>query len=191
MADKETFNNKSIKKQAIGVSIFIIAVIIVSIVIVYYPSLFKKGLKKSGNETLAPRFSIKSINYPGKILSPADYAGKILLINFWGTWCPPCRHEIPVLEKFYKEHKKDGFRIIGLSVNNQGGDYVLNFVKKFDGGILTYPVGMSNRMVEAEYGNIYEIPQSFIIDKNGKVVAHVEGEVSEGFLGYEFNKLNK
>lgn len=172
--------------------IFVAAVVIISILVVKAPSLlWKNGVKKSGSDVNAPEFSVPSLNYPGTVLSLKNYKGKIILVNFWATWCPPCRDEIPRLEKFYKLHKKDGFVIIGLSVNNQGKKYVLHFVKTFKGGIITYPIGMADYSIEKAYGNIYEIPQSFIINKNGYVVAHFTGEIPRGYLSYEFGKLNK
>lgn len=185
-------NNKKFI-QAVKVFIFAAAVVIVSILIVKAPSILwkKAAVKRSGSETKAPQFSVSSLNYKGKKLSLEKYKGKIVLINFWATWCPPCRAEIPRLEKFYKSHRKDGFRIIGLSVNNQGKNYVLHFVKTFKGGIITYPVGMASYSIEKAYGNIYEIPQSFIINKNGDVVDHITGEIPRGYLSYEFKKLNK
>ncbi len=95
------------------------------------------------------------------------------------------------MEKFYKTHKKYGFTIIGLSVNNQGKNYVSHFIKTFKGGIITYPVGMATYYIEKEYGNIYEIPQSFLINRKGYIVGHITGEMPRGYLSYEFNKLNK
>lgn len=178
--------------QVFKALIFVAAVVIVSILIVKIPSLlWKNGVKKSGSEVIAPQFSVSSLNYPGKVLSLKNYRGKIVLVNFWATWCPPCRHEMPELEKFYKLHKKDGFVIIGLSVNNQGVKYVRHFVKTFKAGMITYPIGMANHKIENDYGNIYEIPQSFFINKKGYVVAHFTGELPPGYLSYEFNKINK
>jgi thiol-disulfide isomerase/thioredoxin len=174
--------------------IFIAVIVFISILIIKTPELLKKNgyaVKKSGGKVLAPDFSVSSVNYKGKILSLKNYSGKIVLVNFWATWCPPCRDEIPRLEKFYKLHKKDGFAIIGLSVNNQGENYVLHFIKTFKGGIITYPVGMADYSIEKAYGNIYEIPQSFLIDRNGYVVKHITGEIPRGYLTYEFNKFNK
>ncbi|MDA8401699.1 MAG: TlpA disulfide reductase family protein [Deltaproteobacteria bacterium] len=181
--------------QIVKALIFILVIVLISILIIKTPYLLKKSkdyaVKKSGNKVLAPLFSVSGINYNGKILSLKNYRGKIVLVNFWATWCPPCRDEIPRLEKFYKLHKKDGFAIIGLSVNNQGKNYVLHFIKTFKGGIITYPVGMADYSIEKAYGNIYEIPQSFLIDRNGYVVKHITGEIPRGYLTYQFNKLNK
>jgi thiol-disulfide isomerase/thioredoxin len=179
-------------KQLIKIAIFVIIIAVVSVLIVKLPGLlWKTKITRSGGQTLAPEFSVKSINYPKMTLSLKKFRGKVVLVNFWATWCPPCRAEIPRLEKFYKSHKKDGFQIIGLSVNNQGPKYVLNFVKTFKGGIITYPVGMANYSIEKAYGNVYEIPQSFIINRQGAVVAHFTGELPKGFLSYEFSKLDK
>jgi len=173
--------------------IFVAVIVFIAILIIKTPELLKTkdyAVKKSGSKILAPLFSVSSINYKDKILSLKNYRGKIVLVNFWATWCPPCRDEIPRLEKFYKSHKKDGFVIIGLSVNNQGKKYVLHFIKTFKGGIITYPVGMADYSIEKAYGNIYEIPQSFLIDRKGFVVKHITGELPRGYLTYEFNKLN-
>ena len=180
--------------QIVKALIFILVIVLISVLIIKTPYLLKKkgyAVRKSGNKVLAPLFSVSGINYNGKILSLKNYRGKIVLVNFWATWCPPCRDEIPRLEKFYKLHKKDGFAIIGLSVNNQGENYVLHFIKTFKGGIITYPVGMADYSIEKAYGNIYEIPQSFLIDRNGYVVKHITGEIPRGYLTYQFNKLNK
>ncbi|MGC8554055.1 MAG: TlpA disulfide reductase family protein [Candidatus Acidulodesulfobacterium sp.] len=188
--------------QIIKLSVFVLVIVFLSVIIVKMPAIVKsvknlsstkkkQALKKSGNEFKAPYFSVSAINYKGKVLSLKRDKGKIVLINFWATWCPPCRAEIPRLEKFYKSHKKDGFTIIGLSVNNQGKNYVLHFIKTFKGGIITYPVGMATYSIEKAYGNIYEIPQSFLINRKGYIVAHITGEMPSGYLAYEFNKLNK
>ncbi len=179
-------------KQIIKIIVFVVAVVVVSFLIIKLPAMLRKTkITRSGKETFAPLFSVKSINYPGRIISLKKLRGKIVLVNFWATWCPPCRHEIPRLEKFYKAHKKDGFTIIGLSVNDQGSGYVEKFIKTFKGGIITYPVGMANYGVEKAYGNVYEIPQSFLINRQGIVVVHFTGELPPGFLSYEFTKADK
>jgi thiol-disulfide isomerase/thioredoxin len=188
-------------KQSIKLVVFFAAILIASIYVIKLPNILwgngsnysKKTipLSKTKKLPLAPAFKVKSINYPGLTLTLNKYRGKIVLVNFWATWCPPCRAEIPMLEKFYKSHKKYGFQIIGLSVNNQGSKYVGHFIKTFKGGIITYPVGMADEYIEKEYGNVYEIPQSFIINKKGYVVKHFTGELPQGYLSYEFKKLTE
>jgi thiol-disulfide isomerase/thioredoxin len=183
-------------KQSIKFIVFIAVIILASIYIIRLPDLLWGGGSSSGNSKkavsllpAAPVFKVKSINYPGLTLTLKKYRGKIILVNFWATWCPPCRAEIPRLEKFYKSHRKEGFQIIGLSVNNQGPKYVAHFIKTFKGGIITYPIGMADEHIDKEYGNIYEIPQSFIVNKKGYIVAHIKGELPPGFLSYEFKKI--
>ena len=174
--------------------IFVLLIALIAVLIVKTPYFLKKNgysVKKSGNEAPAPLFSVSSVNYPGRLISLKDYRGKIVMVNFFATWCPPCKDEIPRLEKFYKSHAKDGFVLIGLSVNNQGKKFVEHFIKTFKGGIITYPVGMADYSIIKEYGDIYEIPQSFVINKKGYVVSHLTGEIPRGYLTYEFNKLNK
>jgi thiol-disulfide isomerase/thioredoxin len=188
-------------KQSIKLVVFFAAILIASIYVIKLPNILwgngsnysKKTipLSKTKKLPLAPAFKVKSINYPGLTLTLNKYRGKIVLVNFWATWCPPCRAEIPRLEKFYKSHKKYGFQIIGLSVNNQGSKYVSHFIKTFKGGIITYPVGMADEHIEKEYGNVYEIPQSFIINKKGYVVKHFTGELLPRELSYEFKKLTE
>lgn len=179
-------------KNTKNIIFFVIVIIVIAIVAIKFIDFSgKTKAVKLNKGTIAPQFSVSSINYPGETISLKKYRGKIVLVNFWATWCPPCRDEIPRLEKFYKSHKKDGFVIIGLSVNNSGPSAVLDFIKTFKGGIVTYPIGMANRNISKSYGNIYEIPQSFIINKKGYVVAHFTGELPVGYLSYEFNKLTK
>ncbi len=179
-------------KRIIKISFFAVSVIVIVILAIkLYDSEKTTRADKTGVAAIAPQFSVKSINYPGMTLSLKKFRGKIILINFWATWCPPCRAEMPRLERFYKLYKKDGFVIFGLSVNNSGPAAVLDFIKTFKGGIITYPVGMATRAISKAYGNIYEIPQSFIINRKGAIVAHFTGELPPGFLNSEFNKINK
>ncbi|MHB1680228.1 MAG: TlpA disulfide reductase family protein [bacterium] len=189
-SNKSKLSNKS--KQWIKIAVVVLIIFAGSLVIMKIPGWFHAvKINKSGNETPAPQFTVKSINYPNKFLSLTKYKGKIILVNFFATWCPPCRAEMPGLEKFYEAHKNDGFRIIGLSVNNSGHEAVLNFFKHFDNGHIKYPIAMANRRIEKAYGGINEIPQSFIINKQGYIAAHFTGELPPGFLNYYFKKYSK
>ncbi|PMQ00957.1 MAG: thiol:disulfide interchange protein [Dictyoglomus sp. NZ13-RE01] len=109
--------------------------------------------------TIAINFSLPDLN--GKTHSLKQYKGSVILLNFWATWCPPCRAEIPILSKIYKNYKKSGFKIIAVSLDND-----INKVKAF---LNENPVEFTvlfDKKGEAGYKySIYAIPTSFLIDK--------------------------
>lgn len=97
----------------------------------------------------------------------SDFQGKLLLINFWATWCPPCMEEIPHLEKLFQNYAKKGLMVLGISVDEAGREHVQRFIKK--NGI-SYPIAMSQKKLEKDFGGIRGIPTSFLIDRSGKIV---------------------
>jgi thiol-disulfide isomerase/thioredoxin len=103
---------------------------------------------------------------------------KVIIINFWATWCPPCRAEIPMLNSFYKKNNKNVL-IIGVNVNVLKNG-VKNFVDQFDNG-LTYPIVHANILELQNYGGISEIPQSFFI-MHHRIVFHWTGELNKQLL---------
>ncbi len=129
------------------------------------------------NESAQTRdFSLEDIN--GKTVNLADYRGKVVILNFWGTWCPPCRAEIPDFIKFYKNYKDKGVEIIGIAVSSPEED-----VKKMieDYGI-NYTVCLSDGKVENLYGGIRAVPTTFVIDKKGGSLTPKMGSLSESKL---------
>ncbi|MCD6221757.1 TlpA family protein disulfide reductase [bacterium] len=137
----------------------------------------KKNLKK------APDFSLKTPD--NKIVKLSDYKGKVVILNFFGTWCPPCRMEIPDFVKFYKENKEKGVVIIGIAVGSRPED-IKKMIKEFK---INYPVCISDGKVEREYGGIRFVPTSFIIDKNGNIYKKQIGMMNKGQLEEIFKKL--
>lgn len=122
------------------------------------------------SELTAPDFSLSLIN--GGTLKLSEYFGKVIILDFWATWCPPCRAEIPDFISLYNEYKDRGLVIIGISVDDS-----IEPVKKFiQQNNVNYPVVMGNSKVIQDYGGITGIPTTFIIDKKGNIV--------EKFVGY-------
>jgi len=117
----------------------------------------------------APDFSLKTINNTTVRLS--DYRGKVVFLNFWATWCPPCRMELPAMEKLYEKLKNQPFIIIAVNIDNGDPGAVKNFVQSMN---LTFPVLLDDGNVSKMY-NVNAIPTTFIIRKNGTIDTIVNG----------------
>ena len=117
----------------------------------------------------APNFTITTS--AGDQVSPRNFGGKVLVLNFWASWCAPCVEEAPSLNEFAKTFKNAGVVVLGVSVDRNEQAY-LNFVKRFD---VSYPTARDpQENLSYRYGT-YKIPESYIIDRNGKVVRKYAG----------------
>lgn len=121
--------------------------------------------KPAGKVKLASEFSLQDIK--GNTHKLSSYKGKVVLVNFWATWCPPCRQEIPDFIEIQNEMKDKGFVILGISVDNDGAKAVKPFAEK---NKINYPMLLADNKVVADYGGIRAIPASFLIDVNGHIV---------------------
>ena len=121
------------------------------------------------NPDPAPEFQIPSLD--GVPLSIASMRGKVVLLNFWATWCGPCRAEIPDLIELQQRYK-DRLQIVGLTVDEDDAPAIKRFVT--ESGI-NYPVGMAPVEVRMKYGGIAALPTSFVLDTEGRVVQKHEG----------------
>lgn len=110
----------------------------------------------------------------GKMRNINEWQGKTIVLNFWATWCPPCREEIPLLVDAHEKFRKDGVVVIGVAIDRK--EDITNFVDSF---FINYPVlinDQENTRLMAQYGNrIAALPYSVIIDRNGTIVARRAG----------------
>lgn len=114
--------------------------------------------------TPAPVWKLKDVN--GKTVSSADFKGKVVVIDFWATWCPPCRDEIPGYIELQKKYGKDGLVIIGVSLDQKGPEVVKPFMAKMG---INYPIVMADEDTPAAFGGIEAIPTTLIIDRAGMI----------------------
>ncbi len=116
-------------------------------------------------QSAAPGWQLQDLQ--GKSVKLSDFKGKVVLLNFWATWCPPCREEIPDLISLQKQYAAQGLVVLGISMDEGGPARVAAFAKKY---AINYPVVMGTDEVSDAYGGIQVLPTTFIIDRKGKVV---------------------
>ena len=118
----------------------------------------------------SPDFTFPGIN--GKMVSLSDYRGKVVLLNIWATWCPPCVDEMPSMEKLYQKLKEDDFEILAVSIDSLGVKVVAPFMKKYK---LTFPALIDSAGTTRIAYRLNGVPESFIIDKDGILVKKIIG----------------
>lgn len=134
----------------------------------------------------APNVTFKSLD--GSEISLESLRGKVVLVNFWATWCEPCKIETPWMIEFQKKYGDKGFTILGVAMDDEGASVVGPFVAKekfdVDGQSLPipYPVVLGNDDLGTKFGGIMGLPTSFIITRDGKIATRVVGVVSHNHL---------
>ena len=103
----------------------------------------------------------------GKSVKLADYRGKVVFLNFWATWCPPCREEMPAMERLYQRYRDKGLVVVAVSIDSEMV-VIPPFVKQ---NKLTFPIGHDPKMALAERYGVRALPSSFLIDRQGNLAA--------------------
>jgi len=115
---------------------------------------------------LAPEFELKDL--AGKNVRLSDYHGKVVLLNFWATWCPPCKEEMPWFVDLQQRYGAQGLQVIGVAMDD-------SFAKRLG---VNYPVLLGKESIAQAYGDVQFLPDTFYIGRDGKVVSHVQGLIN-------------
>lgn len=136
-----------------------------------------------GTLPVAPDFSLVTID--GQNLNLTGYRGKVVLLNFWATWCAPCREEIPRFVQLQDKYRKDGLQIIGISMDDGPGP-VRQFYDDFH---MNYPVALGGAKMGELYGGVFGLPIAFLIGRDGRIYARYFGVTDPSLLETAIRKL--
>jgi peroxiredoxin len=123
-------------------------------------------LIKPNRQHQAKDFKVSSLD--GGLLRLADLKGKVVFLNLWATWCPPCKEEMPAMERLWQRYKDQGLVVIALSMDSGGAKAVKPYIEQSK---YTYPVGLDPKMEVAQLYGARSVPSTFIIDRNGMLRA--------------------
>jgi peroxiredoxin len=120
----------------------------------------------------APEFALQDLS--GKTVRLSDYAGKVVIVDFWATWCGPCRAEVPDFVRLQSKYRDKGLVILGLSLDENGEKLVRDFAKEYG---VNYPMLLANPETARRYGGIVGIPTTFVLDRKGQIAQKFIGQV--------------
>lgn len=120
----------------------------------------------------APDFSLRNLS--GASVSLSDFRGKVVLLNFWATWCPPCKAEMPSMESLYRQMKDDGLVILAVNIEQNGPETVARFLKE---NPHSFPILFDDQAEVQKLYGVYKFPETFVIRKDGTIDDRVIGAI--------------
>src|ERR1700756_2258877 len=159
---------RTTRSRTVG-SLLILSLLLLSIATAHLPLAAQAATHRVGVGHEAPNFSRVDLAHRKIVLS--SYRGKIVLLNFWATWCEPCLTEMPTFVEWQKQYGSRNFQVIGISMDDAATE-VLATVSRLK---LNYPVVMGDEYLGADYGGVLGLPVTFLIDRDGKIHARYQG----------------
>ena len=171
-------------------SLLVVVTVAALVAVTYWADRKWPGGKPSGRAaaktTVAPEVRLKDLQ--GRDVSLAQYRGQVVLVNFWATWCSPCRIEIPWMIEFQQKYGPRGFTVLGVSMDDEGKKVVEPFVEKerfdVDGQqmAINYPILLGTDEVAERFGGLIGLPTSVLFTRDGKEVKRILGLVNHDEL---------
>ncbi|MCK4225233.1 MAG: TlpA family protein disulfide reductase [candidate division Zixibacteria bacterium] len=151
--------NRRIKNSHLIISLFLLLILIQC-----------GGNPHQGNPNPGFDFSLPDLD--GEIHSMKDFSGRILVLNFWATWCPPCLEEVPKLNDLYDRYKNKGVQVVGIALDKDSLELVVPFVKESK---IDYPILVGNTQILSNLKNFKGVPTTLLFDKKGKIQKRFDG----------------
>jgi len=145
------------------------SLLILSLLLLLFSAAAQTATRGAGVGHSAPNFSRADLSHRKIVLS--SYRGKVVLLNFWATWCEPCLTEMPTFVEWQKQYGSQNFQVIGISMDDTTPE-VIATVSRLK---LNYPVLMGDEYLGADYGGVLGLPVTFLIDRDGKIRARYQG----------------
>jgi peroxiredoxin len=145
----------------------------------------EQGSRNAASKPLAPAPDFVLSQIGGQDLRISSYRGKVVLLDFWATWCYPCRQEIPHFVELQEKYRDRGLQIIGVSMDDSP-EPVPAFVRQFH---MNYPVVMGNAKIGELYGGLLGLPITFVLDREGRIVAKHVGATDAAVFEREITRL--
>jgi peroxiredoxin len=157
----------------------------IAILVVAFAGIAMWSSKRSraNQKTLAPDFTLPQLD--GRQLSLSSYRGKVVLLDFWATWCVPCREETPHFVELQQKYSDRGLQIIGVSMDDSA-DPVGSFVAQFH---VNYPIVMGTAKTGEQYGGVLGLPIAFLIDREGHIVSKHVGATNAAVFDKEIMQM--
>ena len=168
--------------------ILIVVAMVISIMLVFgiQKARHNKSNAASGGKLLnqpAPDFTLNALD--GRPLKLSDYRGKAVLLNFWATWCEPCKIEMPWFVDLQKKYGPEGLQVVGIAMDDSAPKDIADFAQKLG---VNYPILIGKEEVGTEYGGVQYLPSTFYISRDGKILERVFGLVSRSEIESNIQK---
>jgi len=149
------------------------------------PNSVKAAVKPDHERKPAPDFTLRDSN--GSQVKLSDYRGKVVLLDFWATWCGPCKVEIPWFMEFEKTYKDQGFAVLGVSMDEDGWNAVKPYIQEHK---MNYRVLLGDDATSQIYGGLDSLPTTFLIDRAGRIAkVHIGLETGKDGFQHEISSL--